>query len=99
MKVATLPASRRPPIPTRSCWPAARPQGWIPFSEHLNRLSVEALLRDGFGILAEGPALLIDVYAAVLSRHRLAPSTIAIRGPVRWAGQQMRKPRRPRTGS
>ena len=63
-------------------------QGWIPFREHLNRLAVEALLRSGFGILAEGPVPLIEVYAAALSRHRLAPRTIAIRGPVRWRGNR-----------
>jgi hypothetical protein len=36
------------------------------------------------GILAEGPAPLIEAYAGVLSRHRLAPAVIAKRGPVRW---------------
>ena len=57
---------------------------WIPFDDFLNScMSLQALLKVGFGLLADGPVFLIEAYSRVLSADGLSPRVLAPR-PAKW---------------
>jgi len=66
---------------------------WIPFTKHVNSALFSpscCLLDSGSGLLAEGPAGLIDEYRAVLQTYGIRQSSPPAREPSWWDGARWR---------
>ena len=58
---------------------------WIPFSKYLRMgqcTSLAAFIQDGYGKLAEGPKVLMEKYAKILTRHSIRSSIIDVHPAV-----------------
>ena len=58
---------------------------WVPFGRCLNtELDLERLLAGAYGLLADGPAFIVQAYARALSECGLTHSSLAPRPHRRW---------------
>ncbi|KLU61122.1 hypothetical protein CEB3_c26920 [Peptococcaceae bacterium CEB3] len=59
---------------------------FIPFGEYFNKLvALERLLNAGFGLLSEGPEIMMRAYAKVLDRYNMSPNLLLRGSPKHWS--------------